>query len=62
MVKQETFDPRDDVERDETDTTTVGVNWYIKGHDLKLMLDGLRVKAGRLDPQNKVLARLQLGF
>ncbi len=62
VVKQETFDPRDDVEKDETDTSTLGVNWYLKGHDLKLMLDYLRVKAGRLESQDKVLARVQVIF
>ncbi len=56
------FDPRDDVEKDETDTSTLGVNWYLKGHDLKLMLDYLRVKAGTLESQDKVLARLQIIF
>lgn len=63
VVKQETFDPRDDVKKDQTDTSTLGVNYYFKGHDLKLMLDYLRVKAGPSgSPQDKVLARLQVGF
>lgn len=62
VLKQETFDPRDDVEKDQTDTSTLGLNWYIKGHDLKLMADYLRVKAGRLDSQDKILARLQVAF
>ena len=56
------FDPRDDVEKDETDSGTLGVNWYLKGHDLKLMLDYLRVKAGTLESQDKALARLQIIF
>jgi phosphate-selective porin OprO/OprP len=62
VVKRETFDPRDDVEKDQTDTSTLGVNWYLKGHDLKLMLDYLRVKAGTLESQDKVLARVQIIF
>jgi phosphate-selective porin OprO and OprP len=62
VLKQETFDPRDDAKNDETDTSTLGVNYYIKGHDLKLMADYLRVKAGQLDPQDKLIARLQVGF
>ena len=62
VARQETFDPRDGVENDETDTSTLGMNWYFKGHDLKLMLDALRVKAGPLDSQDKVLARMQVAF
>lgn len=62
VAKQEAFDPQDDLDQDETDTTTLGVNYYIKGHDLKLMLDYLRVDVGRLESQDKVLARLQVIF
>jgi phosphate-selective porin OprO/OprP len=62
VVKQETFDPNDDISKNQTDTTTLGLNYYIHGHDLKLMADYLRVKAGRLDSQDKVLARLQVAF
>ncbi len=62
VVKQETFDPNDDVDKNQTDTTTLGLNYYIHGHDLKLMADYLRVKAGRLGSQDKVLARLQVAF
>jgi phosphate-selective porin len=62
VVKQETFDPNDDIDKNQTDTTTLGLNYYIHGHDLKLMADYLRVKAGRLSSQDKVLARLQIAF
>jgi phosphate-selective porin len=62
VLKQETFDPNDAVRDNQTDTTTLGVNYYFKGHDLKVMLDYLRVEAGKLDSQDKVLARLQVGF
>jgi phosphate-selective porin OprO/OprP len=62
VAKQETFDPNDTVKNDQTDTTTLGLNYYIKGNDLKVMLDYLRVKVGRLDSQDKVIARLQVGF
>jgi phosphate-selective porin len=62
VARQETFDPRDDARRDQTGTSTLGVNYYFKGHDLKLMLDYLRVKAEPSGPQNKVLARLQVAF
>ncbi|MES1210773.1 MAG: porin, partial [Acidobacteriota bacterium] len=65
--KFEAFDPDSDADKDETDTATLGVNYYIKGHDLKLMLDYLRTDvsrtaAGRPDTDNKVLARLQVVF
>ena len=49
-------------DKDETDTGTVGVNWYLKGHDLKLMLNYLRVQADGPEDQDKVLARLQVIF
>ena len=62
VAKQEAFDPQDHLDQDETDTTTLGVNYYFKGHDLKLMLDYLRIDAGRLESQDKVLARLQVVF
>jgi phosphate-selective porin len=62
VVKQETFDPNDDISKNQTDTTTLGLNYYIHGHDLKLMADYLRVKAGRLDSQDKIIARLQVAF
>ncbi len=62
VLKSETFDPRTDHAGDTTTTDTAGVNGYFKGHDLKLMVDYLRVKANREPAQNKVLARLQVIF
>ena len=63
MAKIEKFDPDTDASNDDTSTATLGLNWYLKGHDLKLMADYLRVDAaGRPDRENKVLARLQVGF
>jgi phosphate-selective porin len=62
VLKAETFDPNTDLKDNETDTDTLGLNYYIKGHDLKIMLDYLRVKVGRQDSQDKVIARLQVGF
>ncbi len=62
VAKQETFDPRDDLDQDETDTSTLGLNYYVKGHDLKLMIDYQRVDVGPLESQDKVLARLQVIF
>ncbi len=63
VLKYETFDPSSNLEEDNTDTATLGANLYLKGHDLKLMLDYLRVEppAGA-DSQDKVIARLQVNF
>lgn len=63
VLKYETFDPNSRQEDDSTDTTTLGGNLYLKGHDLKLMLDYLRVNSqGPVENQNKIIARLQIIF
>jgi phosphate-selective porin len=63
VVKYETFDPNDQKDADDTRTTTLGLNYYIKGHDLKVMINYLRTGApAPLDTQNKVIARLQVMF
>ena len=63
VAKYETFDPDRDAGKDETNTGTLGLNYYIKGHDLKLMLDYMRVDAAdRPSKENKMLARLQVIF
>ena len=63
VAKYETFDPDRDTGKNETNTGTLGLNYYIKGHDLKLMLDYLRVDAAdRPSKENKMLARLQVIF
>lgn len=63
LLKYETFDPNTEREEDETDTVTVGASYYVKGHDIKLMLNYLRTDApGPLESQDKVIARLQVIF
>jgi phosphate-selective porin len=63
VVKVETFDPVSERDGDETDTATAGVNVYLKGHDLKLMVDYLRVDApAPAGTQDKVIARIQVIF
>ncbi len=62
MVKTETFDPRSEASGDTTTTETAGINWFFKGHDLKLMVNYLRVQANREPDQDKVLARFQVIF
>jgi phosphate-selective porin len=63
VLKAEEFDPRRDIELDSTEIGTVGLNWYLKGHDLKLMANYLHVRSER-EPRNqdKVLALLQVIF
>jgi phosphate-selective porin OprO/OprP len=63
VVKLETFDPRDDLDDDSTDEATLGASYYLKGHDLKLMLNLVRADGpGDLEEEDKVLARLQVIF
>jgi phosphate-selective porin len=63
VLKYETFDPRHGVSNDEVSTDTAGINYYIKGHDLKMMLDYLRTGLGGKNPtQNKFLLRAQVIF
>jgi phosphate-selective porin OprO/OprP len=63
VLKYETFDPNTDKNADDTKTATLGANYYIRGNDLKLMVDYLRSDIpGTTAKQNKVLARLQVAF
>jgi phosphate-selective porin len=66
VLKYETFDPDSQATGDATSTATAGANLYLKGHDVKLMLDYLRVdapaSAGGGGGQNKVIARWQIAF
>lgn len=63
VFKYDTFDPDRGIAGNSTDTWTVGVNYYIRGNDLKLQLDYLLVDAaGFPDGQNKVILRLQTMF
>jgi len=63
VLKYETFDPNKDVSSNEVSTDTVGLNYYIKGHDLNMMLDYLRTDLGGKNPtQNKFLLRAQVIF
>jgi phosphate-selective porin OprO/OprP len=63
VVKYETFDPNDQKNADDTKTATLGANYYIKGNELKLMVNYLRSDIPTSpDKQNKVIARLQVQF
>jgi phosphate-selective porin len=63
VERLETFDPSDVAAHDATRSTVSGVNWYFKGHDLKLQLDWMRSRVPGLPAeQQKVIARLQTVF
>jgi phosphate-selective porin OprO/OprP len=65
VLKYETFDPRRGVSGDDVSTVTAGLNYYIRGHDLKLLLDYLRTDLGSRSTasrQNKILLRFQARF
>lgn len=63
VAKYETFDPSRRLSNDDTSTVTLGLNYYIKGSNLKLQLDYLHTAPpGSLETQNKVMMRLQAWF
>jgi phosphate-selective porin len=63
VARFETFDPNEDLLEDETDEAILGATWYLKGHDLKLLLNVIRAEGpGTTPTQDKVLARLQVIF
>lgn len=68
VLKYETFDPRRGFAGDDVSTWTAGLNYYLRGHDLKLLLDYLRTDLGdlggraNLSKQNKLLFRFQALF
>lgn len=63
VVRYDAFDPNRDRARDETRTFTLGLNYLLKGHDLKLQLDYVDSDvAGAPKRQGKWLARVQTIF
>ncbi len=63
VARYERFDPNADSRRDDTRTWTLGLNYYVKGHALKLQADYLRTTLPGSSPvQNKLIARLQAMF
>jgi phosphate-selective porin OprO and OprP len=63
VLKYETFDPRRDSANPEVSTDTVGLTYYVKGHDLKALINYLRTDlGGRTATQNKILLRFQVIF
>jgi phosphate-selective porin len=62
VVRYETFDPDTDRAADDTDIWTLGGNWLIKGHDLKLLADLLALQAPGRGREYRVVARIQAVF
>lgn len=63
VARRDVFDPIQSADGDDTRTTTLGLNWYFKQHDLKLQLDWLRSDVpGLSKTQNKWIARMQAMF
>ncbi|MGC4071056.1 MAG: porin [Nibricoccus sp.] len=63
VLKLESFDPNRRLSGNSTDTWTAGLNYLIKGDDLKLMANYLLTdSAGLPDNRQKILLRLQAIF
>ena len=68
ILRWETFDPHEGRADDRTDVWTFGLNYYIKGDDLKLMANYLLgsqspgTADGRRDGRGRVLLRAQMMF
>lgn len=62
VLKLESFDPRREIANDTTETGLAGLSWYLKGHDLKFLLNYLRARIDGQDDQDKILTRFQVIF
>lgn len=63
VVRYETFDPDASLSGNTTDTWLLGLNYYIKDHDIKLQADLQRSDApGLSSGENRLFTRLQLVF
>lgn len=62
VAKGDYYDPNEAKSWDITRTGTGGVNYYIKGNDLKLQADFLRIKVEGVKVKNKFVVREQLMF
>jgi hypothetical protein len=60
--KADYFDPNQSKGWDITRTITAGANYYIKGNDLKLQFDYLRIKTEGVKVANKFVLRQQVMF
>jgi len=62
VAKYDAFDPNRQADNDDTKTVTLGLNYLVRGDDIKLQVDYLREDSTKLPKQDKVLARLQIIF
>lgn len=62
ILKFETFDPNTAVSGDETDTWTLGLNYFLKGDDLKAMIDYTIGDTPAASNEQKLLLRMQVIF
>jgi hypothetical protein len=62
LGKFDLFDPNQSKGQDATHTATAGLNWLIKGNDLKLQFDYLRIQPENSKFFNKFMARQQVLF
>jgi phosphate-selective porin len=62
VLKAESFDPIADDRADPAEIGTAGLSWYLKGHNLKLLLNYLRVQQEGQEDQDKILTRIQVIF
>ena len=63
LVKYEYFDPNTRANGDVSETVTFGLNYYIKGDDVKLSVNYiLGNPAGLLQNQGRLLTRFQIIF
>jgi phosphate-selective porin len=62
VLKAESFDPVVEDRTEPFEIGTAGLGWYLKGHDLKLLLNYLRVRQDGQEDQDKILTRMQVIF
>jgi phosphate-selective porin OprO/OprP len=62
VVKYDTFDPDRLLRSSDTRTWTAGLNYFVRGDNVKLQVDYLRTRLPSGDIQNKALGRVQALF
>jgi phosphate-selective porin len=62
VLKAESFDPVVEDRTEATEIGTAGLSWYLKGPDLKLLLNYLHFRQDGQDDQDKILTRIQVIF
>ena len=61
--KYEVFDPRTGHDADDdTRSFHLGLDWFIRGNDLKFQLDWMRSETGESGPSDKLIGRMQAVF